>query len=53
VLFFLTHEKGFVKIYLFSKAKRMPAFSNIKINSYYKNSLDYIRTISLEELRSD
>ena len=48
---FLTHEKGFVKIYLLSKAKRIPTFSNININSCYKKSLDSIRTISLKELR--
>ena len=36
MLVFLTYEKGFIKIYLFSKTKIMPNFSNIKINSCYK-----------------
>ena len=40
LLVFLKYEKNFVKIYLFSKAKRMP-------------TLDSIQAISLEELRSD
>lgn len=31
----------------------MSIFSNIKINSCYKNPLDSVRAISVEELRSD